>query len=354
MIGAPIAGPRPRLAEAELTRAELRILQAHMASVSPYADRVLPLLAPAGVLDRWARRLLPRPWADGWALFRQRRRADVVVTADYRTSLAFGALSRLFGRACAHIVKELYLDEAVLESSWRRRVFRWALRDCDCVVANCSTEVATYARFLGLPRQRVRFLPWPSNLAVDPAAHDDGSIFAAGRSFRDWATLFAAARSVAARFVVVAEAAAVAALERPPNVELHCDVPRDRYLELLRRARIVVVPLRPTVRSTGQAALLEALAVGKPVVAADTCGVADYVAAGETGLLYPAGDAAQLARLLSQLLEDAAGRRRLALAGARSIATTFNRPRYARRMLELADTVSQERRRAGGTPCTGC
>jgi glycosyltransferase involved in cell wall biosynthesis len=185
-------------------------------------------------------------------------------------------------------------------------------------------------------------LPWPSNLPVEKPTADDGSVFAAGRSFRDWATLFAAARDVPARFVVVAEAASMAGLERPANVELHCDVPREHYLHLLRRARLVVVPLRPTVRSAGQAALLEAMALGKPVLTARTPGVLDYLRPEDNGAFYEAEEAHSLAAELNRLLGDAALRDRLAAGGVRSIETVFNKGHYARAVQRLLEDLLGE------------
>ncbi len=51
-------------------------------------------------------------------------------------------------------------------------------------------------------------------------------------------------------------------------------------------------------------AILEAMANGLPVVATDIPGTRDLVIHGQTGLLFPVGDRAALARLTQRLLED--------------------------------------------------
>jgi glycosyltransferase involved in cell wall biosynthesis len=63
-------------------------------------------------------------------------------------------------------------------------------------------------------------------------------------------------------------------------------------------------------------ALLEAMAAGTPVVAADVGAVNEAVVAGTSGLLVPPDDAPALAAAVRQLLDDEAARKRLA-AGAR-------------------------------------
>ena len=66
-------------------------------------------------------------------------------------------------------------------------------------------------------------------------------------------------------------------------------------------------------------ALLEAMAVGVPVIATAVGGIPEVLRDGETGRLVPVGDAAALAKVLAELLGDASGRARLA-KGARVVA----------------------------------
>jgi glycosyltransferase involved in cell wall biosynthesis len=67
-------------------------------------------------------------------------------------------------------------------------------------------------------------------------------------------------------------------------------------------------------------AALEAMAAGKPIVASNIPGLADVV--GDAGLLFPAGDAGQLAQRITTLLGDAGLRQRLAHS-AQQRARTF-------------------------------
>jgi glycosyltransferase involved in cell wall biosynthesis len=90
--------------------------------------------------------------------------------------------------------------------------------------------------------------------------------------------------------------------------------------------------------------VLEAMSCGVPVVATNVGGVADYVAAPRGGDLVPSRDAAALARALGDWLHD---------ANRRSLAGAFNRQRVveqfswrasAQRLLEVYQTVIDERR----------
>jgi colanic acid/amylovoran biosynthesis glycosyltransferase len=70
--------------------------------------------------------------------------------------------------------------------------------------------------------------------------------------------------------------------------------------------------------------LLEALALGVPVVSTTVSGVPEIVEEGDSGLLVPPADAAALMRALELLLSSAALRARLALGGTLRAQNEFN------------------------------
>ncbi|MFM9105844.1 MAG: glycosyltransferase family 4 protein [Chloroflexota bacterium] len=80
--------------------------------------------------------------------------------------------------------------------------------------------------------------------------------------------------------------------------------------------------------------LLEAMASGKPVVAADNPGYASVLNRGETGVLVPPKDAQALSLVLVRLLADAALRQRLGEVG-QAYAQQFAWPRLAGRILDV-------------------
>jgi phosphatidyl-myo-inositol alpha-mannosyltransferase len=84
--------------------------------------------------------------------------------------------------------------------------------------------------------------------------------------------------------------------------------------------------------------LTEAMAAGTPVVASDLDAFRRVLGGGRAGRLFRTGDAADLARVVTELLDDPAGRAELAARG-REVVATFDWPVVARRVVEVYATA---------------
>jgi phosphatidylinositol alpha-mannosyltransferase len=95
-------------------------------------------------------------------------------------------------------------------------------------------------------------------------------------------------------------------------------------------------------------ALLEAMAAGLPIVAADLPGYRETLAGSGAALLYPADSPAQLAQALACLAADAPRRRELGLAGSRFV-RRYDWGTIARRVEEVyLEALDHHAARAGG------
>jgi glycosyltransferase involved in cell wall biosynthesis len=121
--------------------------------------------------------------------------------------------------------------------------------------------------------------------------------------------------------------------------------PVDRPLALYPHATLAVLPSR--IEGLSQA-LLEAMALGVPVLASDAGGNPDLVTPGETGWLAPPLDPAAWARTIEAVLRDDAGRARVAAAARRMVRTEYTLERTAEKTEAVYRTVIAERSRRGG------
>jgi len=157
-------------------------------------------------------------------------------------------------------------------------------------------------------RERAVFAPLPADGDFDDvhSARDDGYVFAGGGAGRDFATLIEALRDSPLRLRIVTFSPATLGWtgELPSNVDVEWTMPLPQFLDRLAGARIVVVPLRDGSSDFGQTTVVQALSLGKPVVATRSPGVVDYVHHEREGLLVEAGDVAGLSAAVLRLEAD--------------------------------------------------
>ena len=95
-------------------------------------------------------------------------------------------------------------------------------------------------------------------------------ILAVGRDpGRDYATLFQAVKDLPVKVKVICDPKNITGLTIPPNVTIEYSVSYLKVRQAYWQSKIVVIPTKKNTVS-GQISLLEALACGKPVIAADT------------------------------------------------------------------------------------
>jgi glycosyltransferase involved in cell wall biosynthesis len=113
---------------------------------------------------------------------------------------------------------------------------------------------------------------------------------------------------------------------------------RQGVLELFAAADAAVLPSR---WENFPHTVVEALAVGTPVIATDVGGVGEVVRDGENGLLVPPEDVEALAGALRRFFSDPALRERLRAAAVPSVAAYAPARLYARLEAVLASAASR-------------
>jgi colanic acid/amylovoran biosynthesis glycosyltransferase len=126
-------------------------------------------------------------------------------------------------------------------------------------------------------------------------------------------------------------------------VTLTGPLPQGRLLALYRRASVVVAPC--IVGSDGNrdglpTVLIEAMALGVPVVATDVTGIPELVQDHRTGLVVPQRDPEAVARAVGRLLDDRAAAAALARAGRAAVEAEFDVRRNVGRLRSLLEEAA--------------
>jgi glycosyltransferase involved in cell wall biosynthesis len=284
-----------------------------------------------------------QPVYDLLRILSRSRRYDVVITANLRTAQLYGFFRKIFRvRWPKQIVLELMLDEAKDKARWKlkRKLQESAFSSVDLIFVSSRSEIEAYAGRLGIPKARFRFLPFHTNIPEPMKVQEsDGHVLSPGKAGRDHATLARAIKDLEQEVIVVSDRESVREVAFPENTKVLCDIPYSDYLELLRRCKVVVVPLKAAVRSTGQVVILEAMALGKAVVATEVTGTLDYIRSGVNGLLVPPGDSKALREALLRLTHESAFYDQITTHALESIRSDHTFERYAENILKAASEL---------------
>jgi glycosyltransferase involved in cell wall biosynthesis len=280
------------------------------------------------------------------ASLRTLNRADVVLSTVDTVGIPLALLNRA-GRVRPPLVYvAIGLPErlALLRGARIRRLYAESLARAHAVVAYSeheTRELAEWVRRHGRDA-RVEFVPF----GVDAAAFAPSSAGAGAHvvsvgadPHRDFELLLTVAEELPeSRFLVVTtgdRARSLGAL--PPNVAVEADLPFDEMKLRLEGAAVVALPVRENSYSGATTVLLQALALGKPVVVTRTAAIATGygLVDGENVRLVPPGDATAFVRALSNVLGDELHARALGARARALVEAELTWEAYVERMRRL-------------------
>jgi glycosyltransferase involved in cell wall biosynthesis len=319
---------------------------------------------------RVVRRLAGSGPALAWLAFRDRGNADVIVTDGERSGIPLALLLRLVRSRVGHVTIGHRL------TSRKKQVFLRILRAherMDRIVVH-SRHQHEYARTrLRVPTRRLALLPYQVDTEFwSPTdAAEERLVVSAGLEHRDYPTLLRAARGLDARVVIGAASNwsrhDFATTTTPPNVHIGA-FDYNALRDLYSRSAVVVVPLVDVDNQAGVTTILEAMAMGKPVIVSQSRGQTDVVEdrrgparglprprpvslarilaagrgldVGANGFYVPPGDPGALRRALDYLLEHPDERRRLGRAGRLLVEQLFTVEEFAAHIGDLVTAVT--------------
>lgn len=273
------------------------------------------------------------------ASLKEANRADVVLSTVDTVGIPLMLLKNA-GRVRPPLVYiAIGLPErlARLRSERMRRLYARALASCAAVIAYSEFEADELRRSLEPHGEstRVEFVPF----GVDERAFEPASrqafvdvVTIGADPHRDVELLLAVASELPSRsFRVVTtrdRARGLGAL--PPNVELETDLPFAEMRNRLEGARAVALPVFDNSYSGATTVLLQAMALGKPVVVTRTKAIASGygLVDGDNCRLVEPGDTEAFRRALDDVLRDEGHARSLGVRARSTVVEGLTWDRY--------------------------
>jgi glycosyltransferase involved in cell wall biosynthesis len=233
-------------------------------------------------------------------------------------------------------------------------VERWSARLCDVLLFQNREEFAQVERLKLRPRRGTYLIGNGIDLSrfnarSNPPANARPRLLCVARlePVKNHRMLFRALEKLRPRFDVVLQLVG----DGPDRAEYEADLQRRgladaveflgyRYdiPELTAAADVVVLT---SLKEGIPRALMQAMAVGVPVVATDVKGTKEVVVDGETGFLVPLDDADALADRLATLLGSAELRREMGARGIEHVRRHFDEERVTRRLVGIYRSAMQ-------------
>jgi len=249
------------------------------------------------------------------------RRYDVVLSIGFLNGVLFSTFHTIFmmGKPL-HIVfdpwvagyggKFLALSQHKRYTSLFRSLFSLLFSNVNGIICTSERNYQWWKDELGFG-EKVSQVRWGLELHTPiPEQSEQGNyVFSAGRTGRDFSTLISAAEGIRVEFVIVAgkdmltKKTGLEGINIPQNVRVSIGIPYSQYVDLLLKSKIVVVPLQYTTAIIGATAIIEAMSIGKPVIATKLPALLDYIEDGKTGLFVEPANVQDLREKILFLLE---------------------------------------------------
>ena len=272
-----------------------------------------------------------------------------VILGNRRVTLLLGLLFTLYKpRHVSLIGYEIIFNfKDTVRTKWVIAFWKLAIKNIDLMVVQTPQEVAYYAALFGTLPQKFRFIPFYAEKTEFIGPTSDGYVFSAGRMERDFVTLLNALKETNIPLVIVADSAQRIVLEQhaTPYTQLYFNIPKEKYLELLRGARLVVVSLRDGPSSRGQVVYLEAIRYGKPAICSRVRGIVDYVQPGRTGWLVPPEDPEQLKIAIESCFSDSEALQEIGRNAYQEQQTRFSPAAFHQGYHQIIEELYEKKRR---------
>lgn len=310
-------------------------------------------LAPVRFMRRALKAALGFDFIHTWRNRRAILQSDVIWTHTEQEHLAVALLLLMNARKGGE--RPLLLAQSVwLLDRWagygalRRALYRKLIARADLLTTLASENAALCERYFGRDARRVLYGLNTRDFPLCPPArwqpHEPLRVAAIGNDRdRDWTTLVAALGQDTRYHVRIATRRRMPASARASNVEIVRVSGIKQQHALYDWADVVVVPLRPNTHASGITVMLEAAALGKPMIVTKVGALDDYFDERAVSWIEPF-DPQQLRKAVNALAEHPARALDQARAACEQLRTrNLTTQHFAEQHVELTREMLLER-----------
>jgi len=273
---------------------------------------------------------------------------DVIFSNSESIGIPLAALLKTMSRRPGHV-----LIGHRMSAGKKKLFFKFLHPQMDAIFLYAETQRAHSEQELGIPATKLHLISFHADTRFfHPMTESpvEQRISSAGLELRDYPTLIEAVRSLDIDVRLAAASPWSKRTNETENRQLPSNVSARGYgyrelRDLYASSRFIVVPLYETDFQAGVTTILEAMAMGKAVIASKTRGQRDVIEDGVTGIYVPPGDPAALRKAIVDLLATPERAAALGANARKAVETRMSLHIWADRIAQVIRDVARARRR---------
>jgi glycosyltransferase involved in cell wall biosynthesis len=263
---------------------------------------------------------------------------DLVVAWEGKNGFPYGVLRNIAKQRTPKLIILTFIYRGMITHF--PRFARFGLEAVNHVTVTTKFEYDYYSSALSLPKDKLSICPlgWydiDTSQGNQTERSEDRFILAAGRSYRDYATLARAVEGLDIKVLIIAKPFNLAGLKLPDNIETRDLLPIKDFLDILLQAQFVVAPLQPVPYSVGEINIVQSLSAGKAIIATRTPSSEIYIKHGSNGLLVSPGNADDMRQAILRLWQNPDQVAKMGQAARLSFENEFTFEKFAQRVYNI-------------------
>jgi glycosyltransferase involved in cell wall biosynthesis len=300
-------------------------------------------------LQKWHERKSKFTGVKDWLIYWEQAKcslkeeADGLITVFPQLASAVGMHQTLCLKQKKPVIAWLF-NVGTCSLGFRQWLAKLSVQHIDRFVVHTRREREIYSRWLDLPIERFEFVPYQApNIKVEYEENTEKPfVTSLGSAHRDFPNFFKAVEKLKLPTVLATGPSALEGIEVPSLVQTPFGISRQDCFRFAQQGRIVVLPLKPKegITAAGQVTIVEAMRMGRPLIATRCNGAEDYIIHGETGLLVEPNSWESMAEAIEWLWYDDALRQRLGQAAKRYADENFSDEAAGAHLGRILDDVA--------------
>lgn len=195
--------------------------------------------------------------------------------------------------------------------SIKQKIFSFLVRRSDGIITIDKHERDELIRHFLDKKNKIEYIQFGVDtdfFKPNPDIVEENIIFSPGRDpGRDFKTLVEAIKDLNISAIITTRSWNIKKIKPLPSYILHKDLPLKEFMQTYASAKIIVLPLNTVDNvnnAMGCSTLVEAMAMGKAIIATRTRTTESYIIDGVNGILVPPRDVQALEVAISDLLKD--------------------------------------------------